>query len=392
LFFNEFAPLEFNIDEILDLNKKDTFFVSDWNKTEKLIDFPNNYLNPIKNNLVINKNRYYFSDEFQEEKYKFKNSIFKFYNKNINLNNFCILNNGTSGLFIIFLILKNLNNDKALVFTPTYFTHINVFNNIGIKCNFFNVNLVRTGMDIDFNRLENYIIKENINLLVVTDPLFGIGLSIGKENYEILISICKKYNIWIVIDYLYGGMEWDSDNHIFNECFFSFFEKYEKMVLVESISKRLFLNGMKWCIIYANNEIIQNIENLSVSFLGSLTCIQISLFHELYSMKNIKEINEIIHKNIINIKLCYEQIQAMLIGTDYFLSNSNSGYFTLMGIPYYRLNNTKGIKAAEFLAHKVKIITIPHERYGFILDDFYTFRVNLSLKKDELYYNISKML
>jgi aspartate/methionine/tyrosine aminotransferase len=392
LFFNEFIPLEFNIDEIFKLNKGDSFFVSDWNKTEETIDFPNKLLFPIKNRLECNKNNYYFSDEFQKIKYYFANNILKIFNEKIDVDKFCITNNGTSGLFLVFLALKNNKYENILVFNPSYFTYIDVFKYLGIKYNFLNIDLFGTSIYIDFDRLENYLIKEKIDIIVITDPLFGIGVSIEESNYENIVSICKKHNIWLVIDYLYGGMEWYRDNHIINGCFLKSFNKFDKMILVESISKRLFLNGIKNSLIFANNEIIQEIERLSVSFIGSLSCVQIDLFHELYSQENIRVINKIIHKNIINIKQSHEQLKAMLLGSKYYLSNSNSGYFSLMGIPYYKLKNIKGIEAAKYIANKVNIITIPHDRYGCFSEEFYTFRVNLTLKKEDLYLNISKLL
>ncbi|MCL2064773.1 MAG: aminotransferase class I/II-fold pyridoxal phosphate-dependent enzyme [Candidatus Cloacimonetes bacterium] len=392
MLFNKITPLEFEIDEILRLFTTNSFFISDWNKSEDEISFPNKLLNPCKENIDKNKNKYIFSDELQEIKSYFTSNVHKVFHEVIDEEKFCIMNNGTSGLFLTFLALKNKNNNNILVFNPSYFTYINVFNNIGLNYHFLNTDIYSSCLQIDSDMLKNFIIDKKINIVIITDPLFGIGISIAEITYETIVALCNELNIWLVVDYLYGGMVWDTSNHIVNSFLFDLQRKNDKMIVVESISKRLFLNGIKNCLVYANKDIINDIENLSVSFIGSISCIQIDIFKEIYSIQNLLEINNLISENIKKIKQCYELLKTLIMGTDLYISDSNSSYFTLLGIPYSKLKNLNGVKAAQHIAIKTDIITIPHERYGYILEGFYTFRVNLTSKKDLLFLNINKLL
>jgi aspartate/methionine/tyrosine aminotransferase len=391
--FHKNIPTVLNIDDILDLMNEDTFFISDWNKTEESLELPDNLFHPLKDNIMKNCNKYYFSDEFEEIKQKFKNTIFDVFNENVKIENFCVLNNGTTGLFLSFLVLKEMKCKNILVINPSYFTLIYVFENLDFNYSFLNIELIDSNLNhIDFNFLDNYINQNNIEVIVVTDPIFGMGISISNTLYENLINICSKNKTWLVIDYLYGGMEWNINNNIINRFFIKINKKHDKIILIESISKRLFLNGIKICLVYANNEIIKKIEKLSVSFSGSMTCVQTDTFCELYSFKNIYGINDLIHNFIVGIKQSYEQIQSIINGTDFFLSESNSGYFTLIGIPFHVLENFKCFEAAKLICSKTNVITIPHERYGLYSEYFYTFRVNLALRKDFLYSFISKLI
>ena len=337
------------------------------------------------------QNSYFFMNNYHKERNKFAADIIASNNINISADNISIASNGTSAIFISILSIKHKHNiSNVLLISPTYFTNINVIELLRMNLHYHQVDIFGD-KKFGFDEIRKNIINNKIDLIIITDPLFGMGLSISKTDYDSIINIANEFGIWIIIDYIYGGMEWNLPVNVVNGYLIENVVNYQKIIIIESISKRLFLNGIKFSIIYSNANIICTIEELSESFIGSSSYVQNELFTQIYEPSNVPVVIEQIKKNIEFTKQTFCNVKSALLGTDAFLTSCDSGYFALLGIPIHRLNKLSGNKAAVAILDRVNILTIPHSRYLFKDKRYYFFRINLSMNRELLLLNINKL-
>lgn len=313
---------------------------------------------------------------------------------NINLSDkkFAITSNGTTSAYLALHAINSENSLHSLVFTPVYFTYLKVLEHLKATIDYYSTNILNKTLNINFKEIEEIIVNKKINIIIINDPFFGTGIRFGLKNYEKLLELCQIYSVWLIVDYIYGGMEWDSPISVINANLLNLLRKYTKAILLESISKRLFINGIKSSIIYAEDTIIDRIEAASVYITGAVCYSQSALFKEIYDLKNLEVILSIIKRNIGYAKTNYELLHSIFLHTDFVLSNCTSGYYCILGIPYYRLENKKSFEAAEKILEETNILTIPHDRYLCFSDHLYCFRVNLTGDNVKLVESAEKLL
>jgi aspartate/methionine/tyrosine aminotransferase len=381
-----------NIDDLERHINSETIFLSGWDKEPSIMNISPLVIATAANGYINKYNSYFFMSECDGIKKDFFSDILFPSSINLSADNIAIAPNGTSAIFLSILSIKNkFNISNVLLISPIYFSIINVIQMLNMNLYYYKVNIHDSDI-FNFDKLKSFIINKKIELVIVTDPLFGTGIPISLENYNNIISIAKRLGVWIIFDYVYGGMEWNLPVSIVNKYLVETIIDYPNIIVVESISKRLFLNGIKFSIIYSNTNIIHIIEDLSESFIGSYSYIQNELFMQIYKPTNKTIIIEQIIDNIENIKQTFFGVKSALLGKNIFISDCSSGYFALMGIPIREL---KGLTEAEFavsIVKKFNILTIPHSRYLFKDDDYYYFRINLSMDKAKLIMNINKLL
>jgi hypothetical protein len=102
---------------------------------------------------------------------------------------------------------------------------------------------------------------------------------------------------------------------------------------------------------------------------------------------------KIIRSNILIAQKNYELLSALLLGTAISLSECNSGYFCLARIPHALTDKLcRRENVAEMLIASADVLSIPHDRYLYIDDEFYCFRVNLSIASNELMLAFQRVL
>lgn len=168
--------------------------------------------------------------------------------------------------------------------------------------------------------------------------------------------------------------------------------KSKYCILYESISKKIFLNGIKSAIIYSNPEIIRQINIDSEICQGGISFVQESLLNVIYEHRFKSSIIKTIQEAINYAQNNYNLIKTLLMDTDFLICKSNSGYFTLIAIPLKYFKNKDDKSIAKEICQKYNILTIPHSRYYFNLPNFYCFRVNLAQETFPLISGIKKLL
>ena len=364
--------------------------MSTWDRNIELEDIPTRTIyNAIKIRLH-DINKYHYMDEMDEVKSYLCKEFENLGIKLIHPQNIAIGSNGTNSAYLTIKCIEKKRKIRALLLTPIYFTYIKLFNDLCDTIEFYQV-LDNDHICIDYSEIEAIIKNKSINLIVINNPLFGCGIHFEKSTYKTLIDICVRNHSILFIDNIYGNMLWHKQNKIIDTFIINEILDNKPVIMIDSLTKRLFINGIKNSIIYANEEIINSIEKFSVYSTGCLTYSQISLIKELYSTKNRLTTDKYIKKNINIAKNNYELLKSLTSDCDMSLLNCDCGYFTLCKIPYCFFQNKVDMLIAKEILINCNVLTIPHDRYLYFDNNSYCFRINLMLKRNELIDGINRI-
>ena len=374
-----------SIQQLLDCMNDDTRFISDWNKGADVLNFDLSKLE-LFSEYHINSNSYFFSDEFHSLKENYAPiTMTQGLCKKLEPDRFSVVSNCTiAGYLSTYYVKKKHGKIRAILLAPTYFTYIQVLQDLGaeifyIHC-YNNPNLL--------HELYKIVANNPINMIIVTEPLFGTGVSLERSILTKIKEMCEEQRIYLLVDYAYGGMLWEDMDGL-QDAFFLNFARSKYVMLITSICKRLFINGIKHGIIIANPEIIKTIEHISVYTVGCLSEQQIILYKRLHSVSCYPLLIESVHRNNRHHKANFELMSTTLSNTCFDISSCNCGYFCLVGIPIKRPQSSMVI--AKRIMEMTNILTIPHDRYIFDCSTRYYFRVNLAVSQDQLLTLISTL-
>lgn len=379
-----------DIHDILELaSNENAYFISSWDKNDRILNINANLIEQSIHQQE-HKNTYIMSKDMKILKKQISSYISK---QGVEAPKECItiVSNGTSAAFISLLQTFKRGATNFLFIGPIYFTYIHLLNIFEKKIYHYHINLFEK-ITFDFTKLEKEIQENDIHSLILIQPFFGSGIALNDSILEKFISLCEKQHIYLLIDYVYGNMEWDSLSHIHNTKLIQMAINSDFCILYESISKRIFLNGMKNAIIFSSSKFISDINIDSEICLGSISYIQESLLHTIYCPSNITNVNQF----IINALDCalnnYNLLCTSILGTDIKLCKSTCGYFTLMAIPKIHFKSSKDQDIINELYNRTSIVTIPHSRYYYNSSEYYCFRINLATETYELLNAIEKLL
>lgn len=379
-----------DIQDILALAKNDNAcFISSWDKNDQILNIDANiveksvYQQEHKNTYIMSKDMDILKDKII--------SYLNEQNLEISKDYMTIVSNGTSAAFISLIQAFKRNLINFLCIGPIYFTYIHLLNMFNKKLFHYNLNLFDE-IDIDFITLKKELIDNDIHCIILIQPFFGSGIELPDSKLKRFISLCDEQEILLLIDYVYGNMEWDSKSHIHNSELLQMVTSSKYCVLYESISKRIFLNGIKNAIIFSTPQFIRNINIDSEICLGSISYIQESLLQTIYSPDNLQNVNLFITNALSYASGNYALLCTLILGTDIKLCKSTNGYFTLMEIPKSYFNSREDRAIAKELYQKTGVVTIPHSRYYYNSMNNYCFRVNLVIETNELLTAVQKIL
>ena len=363
-------------------------FLSDWDSDYNSVQMPTL---KIDNSSLSAMQKYYFwTDEWN-----FRESIQNFftsqYNYSLSTDKFAIGTNGTASIMLALTALKEAGKRCALIITPIYFSTLNLLDELEFEVVEFNLS-PKNDFVIDAQAIEQTIINNRVDVLIVTNPIFGTGIEISIPILEELSNICNSFDICLLMDYVYGGLPWAIENpryYIFNLPVYKAISSAEQYIFIESISKRVFLNGAKFALVFSNPRLMRRILRLSVFMAGSMSLQQVSLVPQLYSNTSVPALTELITENAITAHNRYRMLKCLLSDSQIRLSNACNGYFALASIP--KKLHKDDIEYAMSILNKTGVLTTPHSRYLLSEDNTYSFRINLLLNKNELIEGMSML-
>lgn len=368
--------------------KEAPVFLSDWDSDFESIKMPNLDFNDLTSRAI---QKYYFWTD--EENYK--TNIIEYFKKTFSNDilpeSFTIASNGTSSLMVTMSALKEKGVQKVLIFTPMYFSTLNLLDEMDFEVVEYNLSY-ENSFEIDFENLERIIQTNNIEAIIINNPIFGTGIELKIDEIKNIASICNKYNMWFLMDYIYGGLLWDIDNkhnYIFNYPVYEAVRLANKHIFIESISKRIFFNGIKIALIFSQPHFMRRILRLSIFMVGSMALQQVEITKKIYSEENQDQIIQKIHETAEESKRNFELIKSVLKDSPCILSESMSGYFSLVTIP--KAEKEDDLIFAQNILKREGVLTIPHSRYLLRTSASYSFRINLLINKNELITGMTKI-
>lgn len=373
-----------SIDILLQSSNTNTIFLSNWSKENHSIDFPMDLSKQFSIDSLPSLSDYLFSDEFEKLKEGIISDNAKLSILGFDVSKMAILSNGTIAAFLcLYELSKRKIINNSLLISPIYYTYINVLKDIGTTIYY------EHGENISDKILKKYT---NIDLVIINSPLYGCGESIGQNEFDELINFANEMGAYILVDNLYGGMYWDISNQIFDYRLLTQITKSQRFIFIDSLAKKMYLNGAKHCTVFSDSNLICSLEKDSVYISGSISASQYTFAKKLYSKDNRCYVEDCL-KNIVSVaKRNYDLIVSLCMGTKCVIYPCNNGFFCLCGIPIAHFRNrSNSVAIALEILDSCNILTLPHERYLFIAENYYCFRINLLLKTEEYYESFYKL-
>lgn len=368
-------------------HKEKAIFLSDWDVELEKVIYPSFDFGTELHSRSAIGNYHYWTDELNFKSH-FRQYFQDVFHTALSNDSFLIGSNGSSSIMLSLMALKELGIDKILAFTPIYYSAIKLFDMLGYQMYRFDLE-IENDFKISIERLEDEIIRNNIEAIYITDPIFSSGIEISEDTYNQISDLSQKYNIWIIIDYIYGGMDWTANSYIISNKINYIINKFNNYIVIESIAKRLFINGVKTATVFSTPQIIKKISRLSIYTVGSMCCLQLHALRNIYDTANANAINDVIKENIAESYRRFNQILTFMRGKNCIISSCNCSYFFLMGIPYqYKIED---MDYAINILKQVGVLTVPHSRYLLSNNQYYIFRINLLINKQDLFDGIAKI-
>ena len=373
------ADYSSDISSLLDLKRNDSFFISTWNKDEEILPFPNNKIDEY-NKLASNQaNTYFFSDELVDMKNYIISENKEFEISNITTSNFTFVSNGTIAAWLsILTVLREKKHIRALLLSPVYYIYIEILKQLNIEI------FIEPVYDQNIDNIISTIMSQNINLVIINNPLFGTGVCVPNKNIKMIQLTLLKTDGCILIDNIYNGLKWNQTASLNDFELYNFLSCNDNFIILESLAKNLFLNGIKHCSIFSHSKWLNKIEQNSVFFCGSITAQQYNYIKRLYSKKEHQFVTMQLTQNIDYARNNYHLLSSILTGKNVCISQCISGVYCLLGIPKNKFDTQNDLLIATEIMKKCNILTLPHDRYLYKNDNFYCFRINLMTKSQAL--------
>lgn len=151
---------------------------------------------------------------------------------------FRITDGATEAIWIIFNYLNYIIKEDfgALAFDPVYESYRHLPAIFDKKFVAFQL---KNDLSIDFDKLEKEIINSSIRVIFVGSPGNPLGKVWTKKEFEILHNLCKKHNIYMIVDAVYRDFSFENDAYQPLDIL----DKY--IFYVDSFSKMLSVTGWR---------------------------------------------------------------------------------------------------------------------------------------------------
>ena len=121
---------------------------------------------------------------------------------------------------------------------PTYKQFSGAAKNLGVKVNSFSL---EAGNNWALNRQELLdAVNLNTKVISVVNPNNPTGKILSKDEMNAVVSIAQKFDAWLLADEVYSGAERHNV-----DATQSFFGLYEKVIIVNGLSKAYGLPGLR---------------------------------------------------------------------------------------------------------------------------------------------------
>ncbi|MBS1529674.1 MAG: pyridoxal phosphate-dependent aminotransferase, partial [Bacteroidetes bacterium] len=368
---------------------KNYYFVSDWNVTDNHIEYPFGLIEKAFDASKEQTIRYLFPEDQRELKslilQSLTNTLFK-------PSEIDIVGSATAALYATLLSLHKSGISNYLVFTPVYFSILDTLVDFGVEIYFFHLKDTN-GFRIDFKALEEAINTFKIETLIITDPYYSCGISLQDADLTAIARLSAEKNFYLIIDSSLGGLEWTRTNqNLLPIGKLNAISASGKCILIDSLSKKLLLNGIKSAVIFGNNSLIKTIEQTINQFYGGFSSSQLLMLKELYLSDNSADVKELLDGHKLKIVDNFELLNSVLRESDYYAYPSNSGFFTIVAHKYFTMKELDVKRIIRKFLFDEQVLALPSFYFCLHPENKFGFRINLLLNPKDLMPAILKCI
>lgn len=288
-----------------------------------------------------------------------------------------IYGNATQALFAsIYAIREEQTDPKFLLIHPSYYATHNAFLTMGISY-VEHWRKLRNHGALDIDELSALFEQHRFNAILVTDPMYSTGIEFSETNLYQLIQFAEDRNIWIMIDSAFSGLTWEDEDRQWLDLRKLQRHGFEKCIVIDSPSKRLFTNNLKLGIVHCSKRLSRRLEMFSDSFTGNITGMQFGFAKELFDPVNSDLMESICQENVQRIKRNYAYLLSKASeSTKLHFIPPDSGFHTMLFFRGVVTDSSDPMRACAALVEQ-GIFALPTNDYYYHGNDPFGFRINL---------------
>ncbi len=173
----------------------------------------------------------------------------------VNAKDVVVLSSPEEGIFLTLHALLE-PGDEAIVLMPAYDSLRNLAEHVCGSVRLWKLQPTPAGWELDLAGLVD-LINERTRLLVVNFPHNPTGHLPTREQFDTLLDIAKRHNLWLFCDEMYRGLEFDMRPQLPSAI-----ERYERSVVLSGLSKTYGLPGLRsGCLLIRDPELRRAVQN-----------------------------------------------------------------------------------------------------------------------------------
>lgn len=330
------------------------------------------------------------------EQFSLKRQLIDFARKisqlSLDESNLVLSPSATASIYLLAQGLKSLNLTRILLITPAYFAVHDSLHKAQLKVFYYHLK-DQEELQLNFEAIGRIIKEQNIHVLFLTDPVYSSGYEFTINDYKEIVNICFSYDVQLIVDYSLGGLLWESNKgFILPAEKIKAIQQLPKFAFIDTLSKRLLLNGVKFSLLIGDNNIVDKVDLNIESVYGGLNSIQSTLIGELYNESANHIVDKLCNQNLKEIKEHFALVTTHLYSTDFYLPPTNSGYFTVINHKNYKLEDINTRKYALTMLNQQNVVVLTKERFSYYQENKFGFRINLNLPINRLLIPINQCI
>lgn len=335
---------------------------------------------------------YAYGEDLTEETSCFLALLARSGNAHLQPQNIAITLNATNALYLSLHALKLLGANRFLVITPTYYSVVETLNFLGASVIYHHL-LDEESFFLDLNAIRRTVEWQQIDTIILTDPVYSAGVEYDIAAYTGLSTICNEHHIWLLCDYALGGLFWHRPpTGLLDAEKLSTLTGLERFIYIESPPKRLLLNGMKHALVIASTSVPKLIHDLASRMSGGFCATQLSLFKALYNPSSETSLVAYMEANRLRIEANFALLQSSLLGTAFYTYSSNSGHFTMVCHKHCRIQDADTKWIAKRLLWEHGLYVLPSEHFSYYGGNHFGVRINLMNNVPEFLIPLNRAL
>jgi len=284
--------------------------------------------------------------------------------------NFLVTNGGTEALTIIYTYLMGIlkSDFTSLAFDPVY----EVYNNLPkiFHNNFISFEYDKDG-NINFDKLQSTITKNNVKVIFINTPGNPYGKFWTKEEFNRIIDMAEKDDFYIILDAVYNELYFEEKPYIPLE------RPNKRIFYTNSFSKVFSITGWRIGYMIAHPSHMAELQNIH-DYIGlcSPSVLQEALAKYIYKSDFGKdyvcELRTKLHKS-------FNYLSTKLTKLGFTIPATKGGYFIWAKLPE---EYTDGFEFAMDLYTKERVAVIPGIHFSQNCNNY--IRINIAREKNEI--------